>query len=101
MIALPLGAAAAVSAAFLASLVEAVEAFTIVLAAAAGRSWRVAALGALAALALLAIIVVAAGPLLRRLPIVWLPLGVGGSPLLFGVRWMRQGDPRAPGVIPI
>src|SRR5438132_1258006 len=99
MIALPLGAAAAVSAAFLASLVEAVEAFTIVLAAAAVRSWRVAALGAAAALALLAIIVVAAGPLLERIPIEWLQLGVGVSLLVFGVRWLRKAILRAAGVI--
>src|SRR5437588_278232 len=99
MIALPLGAAAAVSAAFLASLVEAVEAFTIVLAAAAVRSWRVAALGAAAALALLAIIVVAAGPLLERIPIEWLQLGVGFSLLVFGVRWLRKAILRAAGVI--
>src|SRR5438477_273936 len=71
---LPLGGAAAVSAAFLASLVEALEAFTIVLAAAAVRGWRVAALGAAAALALVALIVVVAGPLLERLPIAWLRL---------------------------
>jgi len=99
VIALPLGAAAAVSAAFLASLVEAVEAFTIVLAAAAVRSWRVAALGAAAALALLAIIVVAAGPLLERIPIEWLQLGVGVSLLVFGVRWLRKAILRAAGVI--
>src|SRR5256885_201500 len=101
MIALPLGVAAAVSAAFLASLVEAVEAFTIVLAAAAVRSWRVAALGALAALALLAIIVVVAGPLLERIPIGWLQLGVGVSLLVFGVRWLRKAILRAAGVIPL
>src|SRR6184192_253224 len=98
---LPLGVAAAVSAAFLASLVEAVEAFTIVLAAAAVRSWRVAALGALAALALLAIIVVVAGPLLERIPIGWLQLGVGVSLLVFGVRWLRKAILRAAGVIPL
>jgi len=96
---LPLGVAAAVSAAFLASLVEAVEAFTIVLAAAAVRSWHVAALGAAAALALLAIIVVAAGPLLERIPIEWLQLGVGVSLLVFGVRWLRKAILRAAGVI--
>jgi len=98
---LPLGVAAAVSAAFLASLVEAVEAFTIVLAAAAVRSWRVAALGALAGLALLAIIVVVAGPLLERIPIGWLQLGVGVSLLVFGVRWLRKAILRAAGVIPL
>src|SRR5438874_6729714 len=98
---LPLGVAAAVSAAFLASLVEAVEACTIVLAAAAVRSWRVAALGALAALALLAIIVVVAGPLLERIPIGWLQLGVGVSLLVFGVRWLRKAILRAAGVIPL
>ena len=98
---LPLDVATAVSAAFLASLVEAVEAFTIVLAAAAVRSWRVAALGAAAALALLAIIVVVAGPLLERIPIEWLQLGVGVSLLVFGVRWLRKAILRAAGVIPL
>jgi uncharacterized membrane protein len=101
MIALPLGAAAAVSAAFLASLVEAVEAFTIVLAAAAVRGWRVAALGAAAALALLALIVIVAGPLLARFPIQWLQLGVGISLLVFGVRWLRKAILRAAGIIPL
>ncbi len=101
MIALPLGAAAAVSAAFLASLVEAVEAFTIVLAAAAVRGWRVAALGAAAALALLALIVIIAGPLLERFPIEWLQLGVGISLLVFGVRWLRKAILRAAGLIPL
>jgi Ca2+/H+ antiporter, TMEM165/GDT1 family len=99
MTALPLGAAAAVSAAFIASLVEAVEAFTIVLAAAAVRGWRVASLGAAAALALLALIVVAAGPLLERFPIRWLQLGVGLSLLVFGLRWLRKAILRAAGRI--
>ena len=98
---LPVGATAAVSAAFLASLVEAVEAFTIVLAAAAVRSWRVAALGAAAALALLALIVVIAGPLLERFPIEWLQLGVGVSLLVFGMGWLRKAILRAAGVIPL
>ncbi|HYL25378.1 MAG TPA: hypothetical protein VEV21_13395 [Burkholderiales bacterium] len=101
MIVFPLGAAAAVSAAFLASLVEAVEAFTIVLAAAAVRGWRVASLGAAAALALLALIVIAAGPLLERFPIQWLQLGVGVSLLVFGVRWLRKAILRAAGLIPL
>src|SRR5438067_13412796 len=99
MIALPLGAAAAVSAAFLASLVEAVEAFTIVLAAAAVRGWRVAALGAASALALLGLIVLIAGPVLERFPIEWLQLGVGVSLLVFGVRWLRKAVLRAAGLI--
>jgi uncharacterized membrane protein len=101
MSSLPLGVAAAVSAAFLASLVEAVEAFTIVLAAAAVRGWRVAALGAGGALALLALIVLAAGPLLARFPIAWLQLGVGVSLLVFGMRWLRKAILRAAGVIPL
>jgi uncharacterized membrane protein len=101
MIVLPLGAAAAVSAAFLASLVEAVEAFTIVLAAAAVRGWRVAALGAAAALALLALIVIVAGPLLERFPIAWLQFAVGVSLLVFGVRWLRKAILRAAGLIPL
>ena len=101
MIVFPLGAAAAVSAAFLAALVEAVEAFTIVLAAAAVRGWRVASLGAAAALALLALIVIVAGPLLERFPIQWLQLAVGISLLVFGVRWLRKAILRAAGLIPL
>lgn len=101
MLTLPLGAAAAVSAAFLASLVEAVEAFTIVLAAAAVRGWRVATLGAAAALALLALIVIVAGPLLARFPIHWLQLGVGSALLIFGLRWLRKAILRAAGLIPL
>ena len=101
MIVLPLGAAAAVSAAFLASLVEAVEAFTIVLAAAAVRGWRVAALGAAAAIALLALIVIVAGPLLERFPIAWLQFAVGVSLLVVGVRWLRKAILRAAGLIPL
>src|SRR5919201_2607204 len=101
MSALPLGAAAAVSAAFLASLVEAVEAFTIVLAAAAVRGWRVASLGAAAALALLALIVIVAGPLLERFPIAWLQFAVGVSLLVVGVRWLRKAILRAAGLIPL
>ncbi|HYY61698.1 MAG TPA: hypothetical protein VE756_09945 [Burkholderiales bacterium] len=101
MIVLPLGAAAAVSAAFLASLVEAVEAFTIVLAAASVRGWRVAALGAAAALALLALIVIIAGPLLERFPIAWLQFAVGVSLLVVGVRWLRKAILRAAGLIPL
>jgi uncharacterized membrane protein len=97
--ALPVGAAAAVGAAFVASLVEAVEAFTIVLAAAAVRGWRVASLGAAAALALLALIVLAAGPLLERFPIEWLQLAVGVSLLVFGARWLRKAILRAAGAI--
>ena len=93
--------AAAVLAASLASLVEAVEAFTIVLAAAAVRGWRVASLGAGVALAVLALIVLALGPLLERLPIAWLQIGVGVSLLIFGVRWLRKAILRAAGLIPL
>jgi uncharacterized membrane protein len=101
MMTFAVGAAAAVSAAFLASLVEAVEAFTIVLAAAAVRGWRVASFGAAAALALLALIVIVAGPLLERFPIAWLQLGVGISLLIFGVRWLRKAILRAARLIPL
>src|SRR5207247_9533539 len=73
----------AVSAAFLSSLVEAVEALTIVLAVATVRGWRPAGLGALAGLVLLALIVLALGPLLDRVPLNLLQLGLCVMLLLF------------------
>ena len=100
MVALPLGAAA-VTAAFLGSLVEAVEALTIVLAVTAVRGWRVAVTGAVAALVVLALIVVAAGPLLARIPIEWLQLVVGVSLLVFGLRWLRKAILRSAGRVPL
>jgi uncharacterized membrane protein len=83
----------AVAAAFLASLVEAVEALTIVLAVATVRGWRPAGSGALTGLAVLAVIVVALGPLLDRVPLHLLQLVIGILLLLFGMRWLRKGDP--------
>jgi len=89
----------AVGAAFAASLVEVVEAFTIVLAVATIRGWRVAWVGTLAALATLAAGIAIAGPVLERIPIHWLQLGVGALLLLFGLGWLRKASLRAGGVI--
>lgn len=91
----------AVTAAFLASLVEAVEALTIVLAVATVRGWRPAGLGALAGLVLLTVIVLALGPLLDRVPLHLLQLGIGVMLLLFGMRWLRKAILRAAGAIPL
>jgi uncharacterized membrane protein len=91
----------AVTAAFLASVVEAVEALTIVLAVATVRGWRPAGLGAVAGLAALALIVLAFGPLLDRIPLNLLQIGIGILLLLFGMRWLRKAILRAAGIIPL
>ena len=91
----------AVTAAFLASVVEAVEALTIVLAVATVRGWRPAGLGAVAGLAALALIVLAFGPLLDRVPLNLLQIGIGVLLLLFGMRWLRKAILRAAGIIPL
>jgi uncharacterized membrane protein len=91
----------AVTAAFLASLVEAVEALTIVLAVATVRGWRPAGLGAVAGLVALALIVLAFGPLLNRVPLNLLQIGIGILLLLFGMRWLRKAVLRAAGSIPL
>ena len=91
----------AMTAAFLASLVEAVEALTIVLAVATVRGWRPAGGGALAGLASLVVIVVVFGPLLDRVPLHLLQLGIGVLLLLFGMRWLRKAILRSAGVIPL
>ena len=96
-----IGAAPAISAAFLGSLVEAIEALTIVLAVATVRGWRPAGLGAIAGLTSLALIVVALGPLLDRVPLHLLQLVIGVLLLLFGMRWLRKAILRAAGVIPL
>jgi Ca2+/H+ antiporter, TMEM165/GDT1 family len=93
--------APAMTAAFLASLVEAVEALTIVLAVATVRGWRPAGLGALAGITSLVLIVVALGPLLDRVPLHLLQLGIGILLLLFGMRWLRKAILRSAGVIPL
>src|ERR1700681_2488029 len=87
--------------AFLGSLVEAAEALTIVLAVATVRGWRPAGLGALAGLALLVLIVVTLRPLLDRVPLDLLQLGIGILLLLFGMRWLRKAILRSAGVIPL
>jgi uncharacterized membrane protein len=92
-------AAPAVVAAFSASLVEVVEAFTIVLAVAAVRGLRPAILGTAAGLLLLALLVVALGPVLDRVPLHLLQLGIGVLLLLFGMRWLRKAILRAAGVL--
>ena len=94
-------AAPAITTAFVSSLVEAVEALTIVLAVASVRGWRPAGIGAVAGLALLAVIVLALGPLLRRIPLHQLQLVIGVLLLLFGMRWLRKAILRAAGAIPL
>jgi uncharacterized membrane protein len=94
-------AAPAIAAAFTASLVEAIEAMTIVLAVMAVRGPRPAALGAAAALLCLTLIVLVFGPVLNRIPIHTLQLGVGVLLLLFGTRWLRKVILRAGGIIPL
>jgi uncharacterized membrane protein len=94
-------AAPAISAAFTASLVEAVEAMTIVLAVAAVRGPRPAALGTAAGLLCLGLIIAVFGPVLNRIPIHTLQLGVGVLLLLFGTRWLRKAILRAGGIIPL
>ena len=94
-------AAPAVAAAFFASLVEVVEAFTILLAVGVTRGWRPALLGAAAGLGVLVLLVAALGPLLDRVPLGFLQLGVGLLLLLFGMRWLRKAILRAAGVLPL
>ncbi len=94
-------AAPAVGAAFAASLVEVVEAFTIVLAVATLRGWRLAAAGTAAALGVLGLLVVTLGPLLDRVPLHLLQLGIGVLLLLFGMGWLRKAVLRRAGVIPL
>ena len=86
-------------AAFLASLVEFVEALTVVLAVGTVRGWRPALLGTGLALGTLALLVLALGPALARIPIVYVQLGVGILLLLFGLRWLRKAILRAAGVL--
>jgi Ca2+/H+ antiporter, TMEM165/GDT1 family len=93
--------APAITAAFLASIVEVVEAFTIVLAVATLRGWRPAAVGTAGGLAVLAGIVLLLGPVLDRIPITSLQLGIGILLLLFGMGWLRKASLRAGGVIPL
>lgn len=85
----------AIGSAFLASLVEVVEAFTIVLAVATVRGWRPAVIGALSGLAVLAALVLAAGPLLGRVPLHLLQFTIGVLLLLFGLRWLKKAILRA------
>ena len=94
-------AAPAIAAAFLASLVEVVEAFTIVLVVATLRGWRPAIFGTGAALATLGAVVLAVGPLLARVPLNLLQLGIGVLLLLFGIGWLRKAALRAGGVLPL
>jgi uncharacterized membrane protein len=92
-------AAPVVGSAFLASLVEAVEAFTIVLAVASVRGWRIALSGAAAGLVILAVIILAAGPLLDRVPLSALRFVIGVLLLLFGLRWLRKAILRMAGLV--
>ncbi len=89
----------AVLAAFLASLVEFVEALTIVLAVGTIRGWRSALTGVVGGTLLLAVMIFVFGPLLDRIPIRLLQVGIGMLLLLFGMRWLRKAILRAAGVI--
>src|SRR5579875_38427 len=91
----------AILAAFLASFVEFVEALTIVLAVGAVRGWRPALAGSAAGTALLVVLVAALGPLLARVPLDWLRMGIGVLLLLFGMRWLRKAVLRGAGLIPL
>src|SRR5438094_418677 len=89
---LPLGGAAAVSAAFLASLVEALEVAFIVVAVGAGRGLLVpAGLGAIAACTLVIVIGLALRRPLERLPENPLKFAVGVMLSAFGVFWTGEG----------
>lgn len=88
-----------VAAAFLASLVEFVEALTVVLAVGTVRGWRHALAGTALGLLVLIGLVAVLGPLLTRISIGLLQLGVGTLLLLFGLRWLRKAVLRAAGVI--
>ena len=88
-----------IGAAFLASLVEFVEALTVVLAVGAVRGWRGALGGTALALLVLLAIVVALGPVLTRIPLDLVQLGVGTLILLFGMRWLRKAILRFAGII--
>ena len=92
-------AAPVIAAAFLASLVEAVEALTIILAVGSVRGWRPAIWGALLGFLSLVVAVTLLGPLLDRIPLRALQLGIGLLLLLFGMRWLRKAILRAVGVI--
>ncbi len=88
-------------AAFLASLVECVEALTVVLAVAAVRGWRPALSGTGLALGILVLLVLGLGPALKRIPLDFIQLAVGGLLLLLGLRWLRKAVLQAAGVIPL
>ena len=90
---------ASLIAAFLASLVEFVEALTVVLAVGVTRGWRGALSGTALALGVLALLVLVFGPVLTRLPLRAVQLGVGVLLLLFGLRWLRKAVLRAAGCI--
>lgn len=92
-------AAPAIGSAFLASIVEVVEAFTVVLAVGTLRGWRPAALGTAAALVVLGALIVLLGPLLDRVPLQPLQLGIGVLLLLFGMGWLRKAILRAAGIL--
>src|SRR5579871_4986057 len=83
---------------FLASGVEMVEALTIVLAAGIVRGWRSSLTGATAALLALAALVGAFYPVLTRIPLNALRLGIGLLLVLVGLQWLRKAILRASGL---
>jgi uncharacterized membrane protein len=83
---------------FLACLVEAVEALTVVLAVGVTRGWPSSLAGVGAGIVVLAVLVAVVGPALRRIPLDWLRLVVGGLLLIFGLGWLRKAMLRASGL---
>jgi uncharacterized membrane protein len=86
-------------AAFMGALVEFVEALTIVLAVGTVRGWRPALTGTAAGVTLLVALVALFGPMLSRIPLHMLQLGIGLLLLLFGMRWLRKAILRGAGRI--
>ena len=84
--------------AFVASFVEFVEALTVILATGAVRGWRAVLAGVLSAGGTLVLLVVLFGASLAQVPIGVVRLLMGGTLLLFGLRWLRKAILRDAGI---